>query len=61
MQSGQVMLQSTVERFDLGVEHLALMVQNWRNEVLIGFETVCAIAHGGQPHQLLKKPSGSLE
>ena len=51
------MSESTIEWFDLSSECLTFMMQSCGDQLFIGFEKVCAIAHGRQAFQLLEKLS----
>ena len=37
------------------------MVQNSEHQVLVGFQAICAPAHGRQAFELFKKPSSCLD
>ena len=55
------MPESTIEWFDLSRECLTLVMQSCGDQMFIGFEKICAIAHGRQVPQLREKFSSGFD
>ncbi len=53
------MPKSTIDCFKLSREILALVMQNCGDEIFIGLEKVCAIAHGIKPFHYMKSTLAS--